>query len=159
VINAIAVDDVHVYLLTGRITGKIITEFFNKSEEGETWEENIKTGEVRNREKVKGSADLSGNFFEEVILRKIREKLAEIRNVIKKTKPNVKIQIESAFEKKGYLETIKSILNLLLTGSIYVDDKIKVRVSYIWLGEEKVIEREIRVRAYLPVENVHWHLW
>jgi len=91
--------------------------------------------------------------------KQIREKLAEIRNVIKKTKPNVKIQIESAFEKKGYLETIKSILNLLLTGSIYVDDKIKVRVSYIWLGEEKVIEREIRVRAYLPVENVHWHLW
>jgi len=159
VIHAIAVDDVHVYLLTGRITGRIITEFFNKSKEGETWEENVKTGEVRNRKKVKGSADLWGNFFERIILRKIREKLAEIRNVIRKTRPNVKIQIESNFEKRGYLEMIKTILNLLLTGSIYVDDKIRVRVSCVWLGEERVIEREIRVRAYLPVENVHWHLW
>lgn len=157
--NAIAVDDVHVYLLSGRITGKIITEFFNKSEEGETWEENVKTGEVRNREKVKGSADLSGNFFEEIILREIQEKLAEIRNVIKKTQPDAKIQIESEFEKKGYLEMIKSILDLLLTGRIYVDDKIKVRIAYSWLGEGRTIEREIKVEAYLPVENVYWHLW
>lgn len=158
VINAIAVDDVHVHLLAGRITGKIVTEFFNKSEEGETWEENVKTGEVRNREKVKGSAELSGDFFEEVILREIQEKLAEIKNIIKRTKPDDKIRIESEFEKKGYLEMIKSILSLLLTGSIYVDDKIKVRVSYTWLGEERVTEKEIRVKAYLPVRNVNWHL-
>jgi len=159
VINAVSVDDVHVYLLAGRIEGKIVTKFFNESEEGETWEENVKTGEKRNRKKVEGSADLSGRFKELITLRKIREKLAEVRNAIRKTEPDASVEIESGFEKKGYLEMIKTILDLLLTGQIYVDDEITVRVRYTWLGEERVVERDVRVRAYLPVRNVHWHLW
>ncbi len=159
VINATKVKDIDVYLLSGRITGKIQTEFHNKSEEGETWEENVKTGEQRNREKVKGSADLSGNFNENILLKKIDEYLAKIKNTIDKTQPDIKVEITSDFEKKGHWNMIKSILDLLLTGSIYVDDDINVKVSYTWLGDIKTVERSVRVRAYLPVDNVNWHLW
>ncbi|RLF58194.1 MAG: hypothetical protein DRN25_05520, partial [Thermoplasmata archaeon] len=127
VINATRVKDVDVYLLRGRITGKIETNFENKSEEGERWEENVKTGEQRNREKVKGSADLDGVFDEIIHLKDINKTLSELKDrIINETKPDYKITIESNFEKKGYIDMIKSILSLLLRGKIYVDDKIEV---------------------------------
>jgi len=158
-INAIAVDDVHVYVLRGLITGKIVTNFFNKSKEGETWEENVLTGEQRNRTTVEGSADLSGKFREIITMQDINENLADVENVIERTKPEAKIEIETGFEKRGYIELIKSILSLLLTGRIYVNDYIKVKVAYSWLGENRVVEKDIAVRAYLPVRSVSWHLW
>jgi len=159
-INAIKMRDVDVYLLRGRITGKIDTKFENMSKEGETWEENVKTGEQRNRENVDGSADLDGEFDEEIFMRKISETLAKIEDrFIKKTEPDVKIKITSDFEKKGYINMIKSILDILLTGSMYIDDKIKVTVEWSWLGEKKSKSKDISIRAYLPVENVNWHMW
>jgi len=159
-INAVKVRDVDVYLLRGRITGKIDTKFENMSKEGETWEENVKTGEQRNRENVDGSADLDGKFDEEIFMRKISETLAKIEDrFIKKTEPDAKIKITSDFEKKGYLNMIKSILDILLTGSMYIDDKIKVTVEWSWLGEKKSKSKDISIRAYLPVENVNWHMW
>lgn len=164
VINAIAVDNVDVYLLRGRITGEIVTSFFNRSEEGETWLENVKTGEQRDRHKVEGSADLQGPFSESILLKEIEEKLAEIRNTIRTAAggavpPDAKVEIRSTFEKTGYIDMIKNILSILLKGTIYVDDKIHVQVTYPWLGEMRTVERDIKVTAYLPVRNVRWHMW
>jgi len=159
-INAVKVRDVDVYLLRGRITGKIDTKFENMSKEGETWVENVKTGEQRNRENVDGSADLDGKFNEEIFMRKISETLAKLEDrVIDRTEPDAKIKITSNFEKKGYINMIKSILNILLTGTMYIDDKIKVTVEWSWLGEKKSLSKDIEIRAYLPVENVSWHMW
>lgn len=159
-INAIKVKDVHVYLLRGRITGKLPTDFNNKSTEGETWEENIATGEETEHEKVTASADLDGRFNEEIFLRDINETLTKLEDIsISKTKPKAKITITSDFEKRGYLSMIRSILDLFLTGSIYVDDKIPVTVEWEWLGEKKSKSKDIKIRAYLPTENVRWHLY
>lgn len=158
-IFAYKVKDVNVYLLKGEIHGKIVTRFFNKSKEGETWEENVKTGEKRNHEKVEGSADLEGDFKEEILMKKIDEVLAKVSNAISKIKPKVKIKIESSFRKKGYINMIKTILKYLLTGTIYVDDDIEVTVYWTWLGKRHKLTRKVHVSSDLPVENVNWHLW
>ena len=159
-IHAVEVRDLDVYILRGLITGKIYTKFENKSVEGEIYEENVRTGEKRNERTVYGSADLDGDFDETIYLREIKEELAKIvKRYIRRTEPYASFSVKSNFEKRGYIEMIKSILRLLLTGSIYVDDIIKVTVEWLWRGERKSITRDIKIQAYLPVRDVRWHLW
>jgi len=158
-IKAVKADNINVYLLSGRITGTIVTMFNNNSEEGETWLENVRTGEQKDRQKVEGSADLSGNFSESILIKKLNETLAQVKNAIDKTKPKVKVDINTNFEKKGYVDMIKNIFRILLEGKIYVDDDINVTVSWQWLSQTKSKSYKIHVTAYLPVGDVHWHLW
>jgi len=158
-IHAIKVKKADVYLLKGRIEGELDTLFFNKSEEGETWEENLKTREKRNIQKVRGSADLWGSFREIITLKKIQEQLVDVRSSIVRTKPQVKIIISNRFIKESYREMIKSIWNILKEGRMWVDDDFDVTVKYNWLGEEKTITKKIHIEAYIPVEEVHYHLW
>jgi len=159
-IKGVKADDIDIYVLSGKIEGKIITKFTNWSEEGETWEENKKTGETRNRHKVDGSADLSGNFDEIINLRDIDEKLAKIKDrTIKKTEPDLSINIKSDFKKSGYFDLLKSIFDLLVVGKIYIDDSITVTVRYKWRGETKEVSKDIDIRAWLPVGDVNWHAW
>jgi len=162
-IHAIKVKKADVYLLRGRIEGELDTLFFNKSEEGETWEENPETGEQRNRQKVPGSADLWGFFRELVTLKKIQELLADVRSTLGSTaeriKPQVKITINNHFTKESYREMIKNIWNILKEGRMWVDDDFDVTVRYNWLGEEKTITKKIHLEAYLPVDEVDYHLW
>jgi hypothetical protein len=85
--------------------------------------------------------------------------LSEVKDrAIDTVGPGDKITIESVFEKSGYIDMLKTILRLLLTGTIYVDDKINVTVQWTWLGERKKQSKDIKIRAYLPVKNVHWHM-
>lgn len=159
-IEAIGIDNVDVYILAGRITGRLTTSFENKSEEGKQHQENVKTGETRNRRNVEGSADLSGSFDESVSLREIDEKLAEVTNrTIERTEPDCKIAIESEFERKGYVSLLKDIFDLLTSGTIFVDDEIKVTVEWDWLGERKRMTKKFNIKARLPVENVNYHAW
>ena len=157
-IHATKARDVHVHLARGYIEGVIDTLFHNMSKEGKTWLENVKTGERREERTVMGSADLLGSFAEKVIIKKLNEALADIENKIDKTKPNIKVTIDSGFEKRGYLDMIKNIFNILIKGKVYVDDDIDVTVSYSWLGETRSRTYKIDITANLPVEDVHWHL-
>jgi len=158
-IHAIQARDVHVHLLNGYITGVIDTLFHNMSEEGKTWLENIKTGEKREERPIEGSADLLGDFVETIIIKKINEVLADIRNRIDKTSPKVQVTIDSNFERRGYVDMIKNIFNILIAGKVRVDDDIEVTVTYNWLGETISKTYNVHVEADLPVEDVHWHLW
>jgi len=156
VIHAIEVSDANAHLLKGEIDGTITTLFQNKSEEGWTWLYNVKTHEVKDKHKVKGSADLSGNFKENIVVEALDEVLCKIKNTISKTKPGKEVKIKTTFKKKGYMKTIVSILEILLTGHIYVDDEVNVKVEYQWKGDMHVVEKKIKIKAWLPVKNVHF---
>jgi len=157
--KAILAKDITVRIIWRRLEGKIETEFINNSTPGETWVRNVRTGEIRDRRVVAQSAELTGSFSENIFLRAIEEMLARVRNFISRTASGMKSSVDSAFEKRGTLELIKSILTILLTGRIYVNDDIKTTVVYYWAGKRHSISKTDRIVAYLPVKNPRWRVW
>lgn len=157
-IHALEVDDVDVHLLKGDIEGTIITRFFNKSEEGKTWLENVKTGERREERTIEGSADLSGKFDESILIKKLNEVLAEIKNKVDRTRPKMEVRINSRFKHHSYWDMVKNIFKILISGKMNVDDDIQITVYWNWLGEEHSRTYNIHIEAELPVGEVRWHL-
>lgn len=157
--NAVKIDDLHIYLLSGRVEGRVVTRFRNQSEPGEVWFENRETGETTDRQVVEESAMLNGRFNESIFLKNVDVALAEIRNLVSSLRPDAVIEVDTGFVKTGVLDLIGTILDLFLNGQVYVDDDIDVTVSYDWMGERHTIEKRFRYKAYLSVGNVHWHAW
>ena len=159
-IRATAVEDLVVHVMGGRIVGEIETEFTNNSEPGMIRRRNRRTGETTPWEVVEESSDLRGEFSENIFLRAIQEVLADIRGFIRRTSGGgMKYRTENRFEKRGVVELIQTILSLLLTGRISVNDTVNTVVYWWWEGQRHTKTRRVRIIAHLPVRNVRWSLF
>ena len=143
-----------------RVTGTVVTRFGNTSEEGEEVEKHQKSGEERNRQKVEGSADLTGTVDHSMSLPDLaNEVLAKIRGVFTGLTPGNLLDMEGAFEKRGVVKLLKSIVSQLLSGKIGTSNGIDVVMSYSFAGRPKTINRHLEIGMLLPVEGKVKYRW
>lgn len=157
--NAFKVKDLHIYLLTGVVEGEVSTRFLNDSTPGETYYENEVTGKTTEPQPDERSATLDEDLEEAVYLKNVGVVLAEIQRSVNNLRPKTEVGADTHFKRTGLLSTIHAILDVLLKGTVYVNDSINMTASYTWAGKRHVIEKEFRYEAYLPVGKVSWHLW
>lgn len=157
--NAVKVKDLHIFLLTGVVEGEVSTRFRNESTPGTTSLENRKTGEITEPQPVEESATLDGDTEETLFLKDVNTTLVEIRRSVSNLRPQVERTVDTHFRKTGLVAIIKTILDLLLKGAVYVDDDIEMTVSYVWAGKKNIITKTFKYEAYLPVGKVNWHVW
>ena len=153
------ITDVVVHVLQARIEGVVGSRFTNRSREGETYEYNQETGEERNRTKVEGSADLSANFITQMIASQMQEALARVQNIVPTLQSQFQLDVSARFEKAGIWETIKSLVQLLLSGTIETTNGIDATADYVWQGASKSETKHLDMQVSLPVEgNVSYTL-
>ncbi len=154
--NAFVVKDVNVKLLRKTIQGRVDVFFFNDSLPGIVWEENVKTGQRRNLRKVYPL--LNSLFSSNLKAVEVGQKLANIAGNFTFVPPKVTKTTGASFiTRYSTLGMIKAILQLLLRGTVRVEEVSLHKVSYRWMDRIRTFTARLRINATLPVRGkVRW---
>lgn len=155
----IKLTDVNVYLLKGKISGKIVSKADNSSTEGYTYEENAETGEKRNVNYDEKSDELTGGIRKTLNSTNIGKKIVDTMGNMPRVYGGSSTEVSGTFETGGLLDFIQELLRYLITGKIDINGTLTGKINWEFLGKPYSKSTAWDVQGKLPVSNVRWGLW
>lgn len=158
----VRIPEARLHVFSARLEGEIRTRFDNRSEPGE--KQVTRTcfcqggDEGVERSTVDGSATLDSDQRDRIVVSDLGETLDKVRTQFNQVPPDRQRGVEASFDKRGALEVLQAIVDIMLSGSMVVDSRIEATVSWMWRGKVKKRSEVIRQRVRLPVDrvNVFW---
>ena len=151
--------NITLHVFSGRITGEIVNEFTNESEEGEEgyyktwrWRACPTDEDYYSWHEVPGSADLDNNWLHEAIEEETGKLIARVTQKAAVRKGD-RVEVSASFETSGLLDVIWTLLEIFWSGRVTTRDGYDVTIRYKWKGETQTVNRHVDARVILPVEG------
>ena len=133
------------------------TKFSNSSQEGQTYEKNEKTGEIRNQQTVAGSANLAGNITQQITAVDMQTAIASVQNSIQAL-AGTAVNVQANWTHAGILDELVTFVKMLVTGKIHTDHGIDTTLSYEFNGTQTTT-KHIDTEVWLPVNGSVSYVW
>ena len=105
---------------------------------------------------VDESAVLDMGASHNVVANAIDETVDTFRSTIPGVRPERSQSATLTFRKEGFIEVLKSLFDIFLTGSMVADVTGTINVSYQWKGSIKNRSFDVDSRLRLPVESANY---
>lgn len=159
--------NVHLHLLSGKISGNITNQMGNRSKEGEKGTDTVRRWQSCPTEegayswsRVAGSADLRPNWGHQMIEEETQKPIVNISQRLDAVRKDQRVSTTGNFEQGGIGDVLKALLSILLRGAMTVKNGYSVTVQYAWKNQTQTKSYRISSRVRLPVEggvNCDWN--